>query len=102
MYFVFITEKAFILLMSKWYVTVISESLMLMPSLVVQVTTVISGQVEDCKAIWRLCNNLASDSGYPQRSYLVTPILNAEPGSRGENYTRVHVKARNCIERAFG
>ncbi|XP_045537164.1 putative nuclease HARBI1 isoform X3 [Papilio machaon] len=45
---------------------------------------------------------LSGDSGYPQRIYLMTPILNAEPGSRGENYTRVHVKARNCIERAFG
>ncbi|XP_045541785.1 putative nuclease HARBI1 isoform X4 [Papilio machaon] len=42
------------------YVTVISESLMLMPSLVVQVTTVISGQVADCKAIWRLCNYLVT------------------------------------------
>ncbi|XP_013134227.1 PREDICTED: putative nuclease HARBI1 [Papilio polytes] len=45
---------------------------------------------------------LLGDSGYPQRSYLMTPILNAEPGSRGDKYTKVHIKARNCIERAFG
>lgn len=45
---------------------------------------------------------LLGDSGYPQRSYLMTPVLNAEPGSRQEAYTKAHIRARNTIERAFG
>lgn len=32
----------------------------------------------------------------------MTPILNAEPGSREEVYTKRHIQARNCIERCFG
>ncbi|XP_035457948.2 putative nuclease HARBI1 [Spodoptera frugiperda] len=45
---------------------------------------------------------LLGDSGYPQRSWLMTPVLNAAPGSRAEVYTTRHVQARNCIERCFG
>ncbi|KAL4719275.1 hypothetical protein ACJJTC_016555, partial [Scirpophaga incertulas] len=45
---------------------------------------------------------LLGDSGYPQRPWLMTPILNAAPGSREELYTSRHVQARNCIERCFG
>ncbi|XP_045493505.1 putative nuclease HARBI1 [Colias croceus] len=45
---------------------------------------------------------LLGDSGYPQRAWLMTPILNAEPGSRAEVYTTRHLQARNCIERCFG
>ncbi|KAF9797296.1 hypothetical protein SFRURICE_006278 [Spodoptera frugiperda] len=45
---------------------------------------------------------LLGDSGYPQRSWLMTPVLNAALGSRAEVYTRRHVQARNCIERCFG
>ncbi|KAJ8720629.1 hypothetical protein PYW08_006094 [Mythimna loreyi] len=45
---------------------------------------------------------LLGDSGYPQRPWLMTPILNAVQGSREERYTERHVQARNCIERCFG
>ncbi|CAG4959027.1 unnamed protein product [Colias eurytheme] len=45
---------------------------------------------------------LLGDSGYAQRRWLMTPILNAAPGSRDEVYTTRHVQARNCIERCFG
>ncbi|KAL0810119.1 hypothetical protein ABMA28_010921 [Loxostege sticticalis] len=45
---------------------------------------------------------LLGDSGYPQRAWLMTPILNAAPGSREEVYTTRHVQARNSIERCFG
>ncbi|XP_046976343.1 putative nuclease HARBI1 [Vanessa cardui] len=45
---------------------------------------------------------LLGDSGYPQRPWLMTPILNAEPGSQEEEYTRRHVQARSRIERCFG
>lgn len=44
----------------------------------------------------------SGDSGYPQRPWLMTPILNAAQGSREEVYTQKHVQARNCIERCFG
>lgn len=42
------------------------------------------------------------DSGYPQRPWLMTPILNSEPGSQEDTYTRRHVQARSRIERCFG
>ncbi|KAJ8708188.1 hypothetical protein PYW08_010554 [Mythimna loreyi] len=45
---------------------------------------------------------LLGDSGYPQRPWLMTPILNAPQGSREEVYTTRHVQARTCIERCFG
>lgn len=45
---------------------------------------------------------LLGDSGYPQRPWLMTPILNAVPGSVEDTYTQRHVQARNCIERCFG
>ncbi|CAB3222835.1 unnamed protein product [Arctia plantaginis] len=45
---------------------------------------------------------LLGDSGYPQRPWLMTPILNAVGGSREERYTQKHVQACNCIERSFG
>ncbi|XP_072934991.1 uncharacterized protein [Epargyreus clarus] len=45
---------------------------------------------------------LLGDSGYPLRPWLLTPILDAAPGSRDEIYTQRHLKARNCIERCFG
>ncbi|CAK1597621.1 unnamed protein product [Parnassius mnemosyne] len=45
---------------------------------------------------------LLGDSGYPQRPWLMTPILNAPHGSREELYTTRHVQARTCIERCFG
>ncbi|XP_046976572.1 putative nuclease HARBI1 [Vanessa cardui] len=45
---------------------------------------------------------LLGDSGYPQRPWLMTPILNAVEGSREHRYTQLHVQARNCIERCFG
>ncbi|XP_045456070.1 putative nuclease HARBI1 [Melitaea cinxia] len=45
---------------------------------------------------------LLGDSGYRQRPWLMTPILNAAPGSREEMYTTRHIQAKNCIERCFG
>ncbi|CAG9130974.1 unnamed protein product [Plutella xylostella] len=45
---------------------------------------------------------LLGDSGYAQRAWLMTPILNAAEGSREAEYTRRHIQARNCIERCFG
>ncbi|CAG5045205.1 unnamed protein product, partial [Parnassius apollo] len=45
---------------------------------------------------------IAGDSGYSQRPWIMTPILNAPQGSREELYTTRHVQARTCIERCFG
>ncbi|KAJ8944584.1 hypothetical protein NQ314_009455 [Rhamnusium bicolor] len=45
---------------------------------------------------------LLGDSGYPQQPWLMTPVLNAVPGSPEEQYNNVHAAARNCVERCFG
>lgn len=46
--------------------------------------------------------NFIGYSGYQQRSWLMTPILNAVQGSVEERYMQKHVQARNGIERCFG
>ncbi|KAJ8720673.1 hypothetical protein PYW08_006138 [Mythimna loreyi] len=62
-----------------------------------QVSTYMQGLHESGEHVW-----LLGDSGYPLRPWLMTPILNAEPGSQAEVYTRRHVQARSRIERCFG
>lgn len=41
-------------------------------------------------------------SGYPLRPWLLTPIVNAIPGTPEEHYTNVHCKTRNTVERCIG
>ncbi|CAK1585318.1 unnamed protein product [Parnassius mnemosyne] len=43
-----------------------------------------------------------SDSGYPLRRYLMTPIVDAPPNTPEGYYTDMHVRARNVIERTIG
>ncbi|XP_041972278.1 putative nuclease HARBI1 [Aricia agestis] len=45
---------------------------------------------------------LLGDSAYGQRSYLMTPCANPEPGSPEEYYNTVHSTARNSVERTIG
>lgn len=45
---------------------------------------------------------LLGDSGYPQEPWLMTPILNAVPGTPQFRYTEAHCRARNSIERCIG
>ncbi|KAJ8913789.1 hypothetical protein NQ315_002695 [Exocentrus adspersus] len=45
---------------------------------------------------------LLADSGYPQKPYLMTPVVDARPGTPEYNYTRRHVLARNAVERCNG
>ena len=48
-----------------------------------------------------LPGHLLGDSGYPNRKYLLTPLLS--PNSpQEERYNASHVKTRNTVERAFG
>ncbi|CAG4952586.1 unnamed protein product [Parnassius apollo] len=49
------------------------------------------------EAVWSL-----GDFGYPLRPWLLTPIVNAEPGSAYENYTNMHCLTRNTVERCIG
>ncbi|CAG5014755.1 unnamed protein product [Parnassius apollo] len=49
------------------------------------------------EAVW-----LLGDSGYPLRPWLLTPIVNAEPGSAYEHYTNMHCLTRNTVERCIG
>lgn len=44
----------------------------------------------------------AGDSGYPLRSYMMTPIINANPDTPESHYTNMHVQTRNIIERTIG
>lgn len=45
---------------------------------------------------------LVGDSGYPQKPYLMTPILDAAVGSPEYLYTHRHIRTRVCIERCIG
>ncbi|XP_060809565.1 putative nuclease HARBI1 [Amyelois transitella] len=45
---------------------------------------------------------LLGDSGYAQREYMMTPIVNAAAGSPEEFYTQIHCSARNRVERTIG
>ncbi|XP_045506318.1 putative nuclease HARBI1 [Colias croceus] len=49
------------------------------------------------ESIW-----LLGDSGYPLRPWLLTPIVNAVPGTAEDHYTNVHCSARNTVERCIG
>ncbi|CAK1601333.1 unnamed protein product [Parnassius mnemosyne] len=45
---------------------------------------------------------LLGDSGYAQREYMMTPILNADMNSAEEYYNKLHCSARNTVERTIG
>ncbi|XP_022822954.1 putative nuclease HARBI1 isoform X2 [Spodoptera litura] len=45
---------------------------------------------------------LLGDSGYAQREYMMTPIIDAPQGSPEEYYTKLHCMARNTVERTIG
>ncbi|CAG4976707.1 unnamed protein product [Parnassius apollo] len=49
------------------------------------------------EAVWFL-----GDSGYPLRPWLLTPIVNAKPGSAYEHYTNMHCLTRNTVEWCIG
>ncbi|XP_022827716.1 putative nuclease HARBI1 [Spodoptera litura] len=42
------------------------------------------------------------DSGYAQRTYMMTPIVDAAEGSPEELYNKMHCSARNVVERTIG
>ncbi|KAJ0176455.1 hypothetical protein K1T71_007634 [Dendrolimus kikuchii] len=45
---------------------------------------------------------LLGDSGYAQREYMMTPIVDAPVGSPEEFYSKMHASARNTVERTIG
>lgn len=45
---------------------------------------------------------IVGDSGYPQRPWLMTPILDAADGTPANKYNTIHGKTRVTIENAFG
>ncbi|KAL4719983.1 hypothetical protein ACJJTC_002075, partial [Scirpophaga incertulas] len=42
------------------------------------------------------------DSGYAQRVYMMTPIVNAAEGSPEDHYTKIHCTTRSVVERTIG
>ncbi|XP_048487820.1 putative nuclease HARBI1 [Plutella xylostella] len=57
----------------------------------------LQGLYDQGEAVW-----LLGDSGYAQRVIMMTPIVDATPGTREALYTDMHVKTRNCVERCIG
>lgn len=47
-------------------------------------------------------NIFAGDSGYSPSPIMLTPVLNAPPGSREEIYTNEHTSTRCKVEQTFG
>lgn len=45
---------------------------------------------------------LLGDSGYPQKPFLMTPVVGAIPGTPEFCYTSRHIRGRNCVERCIG
>lgn len=50
----------------------------------------------------RIFKNIVGDSGYPLRSYLLTPAENAVPHTPEENYNLRHCSTRSLIEQCNG
>lgn len=47
-------------------------------------------------------HNTTGDSGYAQRPWMMTPILNAVPNTPEELYTQKQIRAWNVVERCIG
>lgn len=45
---------------------------------------------------------LLGDSGYPQRPWLMTPVLHTTENTPQAHYTNMHVHTRVCVERCIG
>ncbi|KAK3917894.1 Putative nuclease [Frankliniella fusca] len=45
---------------------------------------------------------LLGDSGYPNEPWCIIPLLDTEPGSPEEHFTKKHCRSRNCVERCIG
>ncbi|XP_046400842.1 protein ANTAGONIST OF LIKE HETEROCHROMATIN PROTEIN 1-like [Ischnura elegans] len=58
--------------------------------------------LENAHSVGTLDGWLIGDSGYPLQPWLMTPVLNAIPGTPENRYTEAHAAARNCIERCNG
>ncbi|KAK3932951.1 Putative nuclease, partial [Frankliniella fusca] len=53
-------------------------------------------------AYWSNHYWLLGDSGYAHEPWIQLPILNAEPGTPEDRYTKRHCQARNRVERCIG
>ncbi|KAK3918921.1 Putative nuclease [Frankliniella fusca] len=54
------------------------------------------------KYIFKNCAARRCDSGYTLEPWCINPILDAEPGSNEESFTKRHCQSRNCVERCIG
>ncbi|KAK3923635.1 Putative nuclease, partial [Frankliniella fusca] len=45
---------------------------------------------------------ILGDSGYPNEPWCIIPLLDQEPGSAEEYFTKRHCRARNSVERCIG
>lgn len=45
---------------------------------------------------------LLGDSGYPQKPWLMTPVLHTTENTPEAHYTNMHVRTRICVEQCIG
>ncbi|XP_068083013.1 putative nuclease HARBI1 [Anabrus simplex] len=93
----------------KGYFSVNVQTIVAVNHLIRDIVACWPGSIHDSKCqiradfeIGRITDGIhLGDNGYLLRKYLMTPFLQPAGGAQ-LNYNRAHIKARDCVERAYG